>query len=165
MTTGSQENTYRVYIDAMIPSYLVAPLSRDPKIAAWQRITREFWQDTRFEFVLSDYVIDEISIGDRSQAADRLQAVGGLTLVIVQDLELEFAEQLVVQRAIPENAFTDAIHVAVAPIHDTRYLATWNFTHLANASTRSKIEQVCRDAGYSPPRIDTPEAILEAINV
>ena len=98
MTTGSQENTYRVYIDAMIPSYLVAPLSRDPKIAAWQRIT-------------------------------------------------------------------DAIHVAVAAIHDTRYLATWNFTHLANASTRSKIERVCRYAGYSPPRIDTPEAILEAINV
>ena len=163
MTTDFQENRYRVYIDAMIPSYLVAPLSRDPKIAEWQRITREFWQDTRFEFVLSDYVIDEISSGDRSRAADRLQAVAGLTLVIVQDLELEFARQLVVQKAIPENAFTDAIHVAVAAIHDTRYLATWNFTHLANLNTQSKIEQVCRDAGYASPRIGTPEAILEEI--
>ena len=73
MTTNTEEKEkYRVYIDAMIPSYLVAPLSRDPRIAEWQRITREFWQDTRFEFVLSDYVIDEISAGDRSQAADRL---------------------------------------------------------------------------------------------
>ena len=75
MTTNAQEEKYRVYIDAMIPSYLVAPLSRDPKIAEWQRITREFWKDTRFEFVLSDYVIDEISTGDRGQAANRLQAV------------------------------------------------------------------------------------------
>lgn len=157
MTTHPQEDKHRVYIDAMIPSYLVAPLSRDPKIAEWQRITREFWQDTRFEFVLSDYVIEEISSGDRSQAADRLQAVAGLTVVIVQDLELEFARQLVVQRAIPENAFTDAVHVVVAAIHDTHYLATWNFTHLANLNTQSKIEQVCRDAGYSLPRIDTPE--------
>lgn len=165
MTIDSQEDRHRVYIDAMIPSYLVAPLSRDPKIAEWQRSTREFWQDTRFEFVLSDYVVDEISIGDRSQASDRLQAVEGLTLVIVQDLELEFARQLIVQKVIPENAFTDAIHVAVAAIHDARYLATWNFTHLVNVNTRSKIEKVCRDAGYSPPRIDTPEAILEAINV
>ena len=163
MMTNSQGEGHRVYIDAMIPSYLVAPLSRDPKIAEWQRITREFWQDPRFEFVLSDYVINEISIGDRGQAADRLQAVTGLTLVIVQDLELEFAEQLVVQKAIPENAFTDAVHVAVAATHNTRYLATWNFTHLATADTRSKIEQVCCDVGYSPPRIDTPEAILEAI--
>ena len=165
MMVNSQEKAYRVYIDAMIPSYLVAPLSRNPKISEWQRITREFWQAPRFEFILSDYVIDEISIGDRNQAADRLQAVAGATLVIVQDLELEFAEQLVIQKAIPEKAFTDAIHVAVAAIHDTRYLATWNFTHLANTNTRLKIEQVCRNAGYSPPRIDTPEAILEETNV
>ena len=114
---------------------------------------------------LSDYVIDEISVGDRSQAEDRLQAVAGLTVVIVQALELEFAEQLVLQKAIPENAFTDAIHVAVAAIHDARYLATWNFTHLANSNTRSKIEQVCRNVNYSLPRIDTPEAILEETHV
>ena len=163
MTINSQEDRHRVYIDAMIPSYLVAPLSRDPKVAEWQRITREFWQDTHFEFVLSDYVIDEISGGDRSRAADRLQAVAGLPLVIVRDLELEFARQLVVQKAILENAFTDAIHVVVAAIHDTRYLATWNFTYLANLNTQSKIEQVCRCAGYTPPRIGTPEVILEEI--
>ena len=43
MTTNTEEKEkYRVYIDAMIPSYLVAPLSRDPRIAEWQRITREF---------------------------------------------------------------------------------------------------------------------------
>ena len=161
MATHSQEKKHRIYIDAMIPSYLVAPLSRDPKIAEWQRITREFWQDSRFEFILSDYVINEISLGDKSQASNRSQAVAGLTVVIVQTLELEFAAQLVVQKAIPENAFTDAIHVAVAAIHNASYLATWNFTHLANSNTRSKIEQVCRNAGYSPPRIDTPEAILE----
>lgn len=161
MKVNSQEKVHRVYIDAMIPSYLVAPLSRVPKIAAWQGITREFWQDARFEFILSDYVIDEISLGDRGKAADRLKAVAGLTVVIVQELELAFAEHLVVQKAIPQNAFTDAIHIAVTVTHDIPYLATWNFTHLANANTRSKIEQVCRDAGYSPPRIDTPEAILE----
>ena len=165
MATNFQQERHRVYIDAMIPSYLVAPLSRDPKIAGWQRITREFWQDPRFEFVLSDYVIEEISSGDRSQATNRLQAVAGITVVIVQNLELEFARQLVVQRAIPENAFTDAIHVVVAAIHDTHYLATWNFTHLANLNTQSKVEQVCRDAGYLPPRIDTPEAILEKTHV
>ncbi len=163
MLIGPHEVRHQVYIDAMIPSYLVAPLSRDPKIAEWQRITHEFWQDPRFEFILSDYVIDEISTGDRNQAENRLQAVAKLTVVIVQDLELELAKELVVQRAIPENAFTDAVHVAVAAIHDTHYLATWNFTHLANLNTRLKVEQVCRDAGYSPPCIETPEAILEGI--
>lgn len=31
-----------VYIDATIPSNLVARQSRDPKISRWQNITREF---------------------------------------------------------------------------------------------------------------------------
>jgi len=92
---------------------------------------------------------------------NRLQAVAGLTVVIVQELELDFAEHLVVQKAILQNAFTDAIHIAVTATHEMLYLATWNFTRLANVNTRSKIEQVCRDADYSPPRIDIPEAILE----
>ena len=36
------------------------------------------------------------------------------------------------------------------------YLAMWNLTH-----THRKIERVCRDAGYSPPRVDSPKAIME----
>ena len=52
MMANSEEKAYRVYIDAMIPSYLVAPLSRNPKISEWQRITREFWQAPRFKFIL-----------------------------------------------------------------------------------------------------------------
>ena len=149
----------------MIPSYLAAPLSRDPKIAEWQRITREFWQDTRFEFVLSDYVIDEISMGDGSQAANRLQAVAKVPVIAVLSFDLAFAEQLIDQKALPHGALTDAVHIAVTARRAIPYLATWNFTHLANANTRSKIERICRDAGYSPPRIDTPQAIVEETHV
>ena len=87
MTTDSQETTYRVYIDATIPSYLVSKPSRHPKTAEWQKITHEFWHDNRFEFILSDIVIAEISIGDRIQAADRLQAIEDLTVVDALDLE------------------------------------------------------------------------------
>ena len=165
MMVNSQEKAYRVYIDAMIPSYLVAPLSRNQKISEWQRITREFWQDSRFEFVLSNYVIDEISMGDRSQATNRLQAVAGVPIIIVRRFDLAFAEQLIYQKALPQGALTDAIHIAVTARRAIPYLATWNFTHLANPNTRSKVEQICHQAGYSPPRIDTPEAILEETNV
>ena len=153
----------QVYIDATIPSNLVARPSQDPKIAEWQRITREFWQDTRFEFILSDIVIDEISAGDKDQAANRLQVVEGFTVVVAAALEFEIAEHLIAQNAIPQSAFIDALHVAVAATHNIPYLATWNFAHLANAYTRPKIEQVCRNAGYSPPRVDSPKMIMEKI--
>lgn len=165
MKVNAQEKMHRVYIDSTIPSYLVSRTSRILQTAEWQRITREFWHDNRFEFILSDLVIAEISVGDRSQVVDRLQAVEGLTVVDALDLERAFAQKLVVGKAIPEVALPDAVHVAVTAIHAIPYLATWNFAHLANPRTRPKIEQICRDAGYSPPRIDTPKAILEESHV
>ena len=159
---NTSDERHQVYIDATVPSYLVAPLSRDLKIAEWQRITRQFWQEPRFEFILSNYVIDEIAAGKRAQASKRLNAVVGLTVLHVQDFDRAFAQHLVDSGALPQKAFTDAVHIAVAASHAIPYLATWNFTHLANPHTRLKIEQVCREAGYSPPRIDSPMVILQA---
>ena len=164
MTTDSQEEKHRVYIDATIPSYLVSKPSRVPQTAKWQKITRDFWRNNRFEFILSDLVIAEISIGDRNQVADRLKAIEGLTVVDALNLERALARELVAGKAIPEIALPDAIHVAVAAIHAIPYLVTWNFAHLANPHTRPKIEQICRDAGYAPPRIQSPKAILEELS-
>jgi len=39
------------------------------------------------------------------------------------------------------------------------YLATWNFKHIANATLRTKINDVIRDNGYAPPIICTPEEL------
>ena len=151
----------RVYIDATIPSYLVARQSNDPIVAERQRITRKFWSDSRFEFILSDFVIDEIEDGNKVQAAKRLQAVEGLSCLLVEELDLDLAKQLVNHKAMPEKAFIDAVHVAVATRNAVPYLATWNFTHLANPQTRPQIEKICSNAGYLPPCIDSPKAILE----
>lgn len=152
----------QVYIDATIPSYLAAEPSANPQTAERQRITRLFWSDDRFEFVLSDYVFDEISAGKRKrQVRKRVEAVKGLPRVIVRPLDLAFAKELIDQKALPKKALIDAVHVAVTARNAIPYLATWNFTHLANPHTRPKIEQVCINAGYSPPRIDSPDAILE----
>ena len=164
MTTHSQEDRHRVYIDATIPSYLVSNPSRVAKTAERQKITHEFWQDTRFEFILSNYVVNEISVGDSAQAASRQQAVEGLRTIIVENADRVFAQHLVDQGALPQVAFTDAIHVAVAAIHAIPYLATWNFAHLANPRTLPKIQQVCHNAGFLTPCIDTPEVIMEEIS-
>jgi hypothetical protein len=44
------------------------------------------------------------------------------------------------------------------------YLLTWNCTHIANASLRSQIELICRENGYEPPIICTPEELLQGEN-
>ena len=41
-------------------------------------------------------------------------------------------------------------------------LVTWNFRHIANAAMRGRIERVCRESGYEPPVICTPNELMEA---
>ena len=38
---------------------------------------------------------------------------------------------------------------------------TWNFRHIANAAMRVRIERACREAGYGPPVICTPNELME----
>lgn len=54
----------------------------------------------------------------------------------------------------------DALHIAVAVVNGMDYLLTWNCTHLANATLRPRVEAACRDLGYEPPTICTPEELL-----
>ena len=128
-----------------------------------QRVTHRFWNDARFEFILSDYVIDEIEDGNKTQATKRLQAIKGVPRLLVKKADLDLAKGLINAKAMPEKAFIDAVHVAVAARNAIPYLATWNFRHLANPHTQPEIEQICRNTGYMPPRIDSPKAILEKV--
>lgn len=62
--------------------------------------------------------------------------------------------------AIPASEPRDAFHIAVAAVSGVKYLLTWDFKHIANASRRSRIERICRDAGYEPPVICTPDELM-----
>jgi len=74
------------------------------------------------------------------------------------------AQQLVDSGATPEKAVEDAVHIATAAVHGIEFLVTWNRRHIANAAMRSGIEQVCRQAGYEPVVICTPEELMEIGN-
>lgn len=71
------------------------------------------------------------------------------------------AEKLVAGGALPSKARVDALHVAVAVVHGMDYLVTWNCRHIANASLRGRIEDLCRAAGFEPPVICTPLELPE----
>ena len=53
-----------------------------------------------------------------------------------------------------------AVEIA-AVTNGVEYLVTWNFRHIANAAMRVRIEQACREAGYEPPVICTPNELME----
>lgn len=116
---------------------------------------------SRFEVVASVLVLREASAGDEAAARDRLTVLDQIPLLGLSDDALELAEKLIDSAAIPEKAVDDAIHLAIAATNGVEYFVTWNCRHLANATMRQAIESACRDAGYLPPIICTPEELLE----
>lgn len=153
----------KAYIETTVVSYLTAWPSRDVVIAGYQQTTCEWWRHAadRFELVASELVINEASAGDVDAAQDRLTALESVTLLDATEEAAELAQQLIDAGAIPEKAAEDAGHIAIAVTNGIDYLVTWNCRHIANATMRSQIEQVCRHAGYEPTIICTPAELME----
>jgi hypothetical protein len=114
-----------------------------------------------FRLFISPLVVDEAAGGDSTAARRRLRALRGTPLLGFSDSVTLLADSLVARGVVPRTAEVDALHVALAAVHGMEYLLTWNCRHIANATKRVDIEQICREHGFEPPVICTPEEMLE----
>ena len=106
-------------------------------------------------------MLREAARGDAKAAAERLEALKGLSVLAVTDEAEVLAEVFIHRCGLPPKAAVDAVHIAVAAVNGMDYLLTWNCTHIANAVFRGRVEDASRDAGYRPPIICTPEELKE----
>ncbi|HEW98018.1 MAG: DNA-binding protein [Candidatus Parabeggiatoa sp. nov. 3] len=138
-----------------------APIN-DLVMAANQETTKEWWDNCeQFDLYVSAFVIQEAGAGDPNAAKRRLEKLEGiLELDVTEEVET-FATQLLETVPLPPKAKIDALHISVATINGMDYLLTWNCTHIANATLRPKIEALCREFGYEPPTICTPQELRE----
>jgi hypothetical protein len=152
----------RVYLETSIISYLAAYPSRDLITAARQQLTHEWWGRRRpeFEVYISELVVAEATAGDADAARRRNQWIEGLPSLSISDEAIALARVLVRAARLPDRAAVDALHISVAACHGMGYLLTWNSTHIANAEFRPKVERACRDSGYEPPVLCTPDELM-----
>ena len=153
----------RVYLETTIPSYLTAWPSRDLVMAGHQQTTREWWNTRRddFQLFVSQFVIDEAGAGDPDAARRRLEMLVNVPLLDPNEKVHALADDLMKRVPLPPKAAADSLHIAIATVNGMDFLLTWNCTHIANAALRAGIEGVCRENGYEPPVICTPEELLK----
>jgi hypothetical protein len=151
-----------VYLDTTIPSFLTAWPSRDIERARMQNVTREWWElhSWQFDVRVSEWVYLEARAGDAVAAQERIKALDELRRVERHSGAEELANKLMKECGLPENANTDAQHVALAAIHALKFLLTWNYRHMANDVLRPYMMYICRREGYTCPRIVTPDEIM-----
>ena len=132
-----------VYLETSIVSYLRQKPSSQVVTAARQLLTHQWWNDerTRYQLVVSQFVIDEASAGDATLVAD-------------------IADEIMSRAILPEKARTDALHIAIVAHHRIQYLLTWNCRHIANARILPRIHGVLNDLSIPIPVICTPEEMV-----
>jgi len=152
-----------LYLETSIISYLTGRRSRNVVITAHQQLTRKWWnmRHQQFELFVSPLVLREVTVGNPTMAQRRLRIVRELPVLALTAEATAVAEQLMKNGPLPPKAEVDALHIGVAAVHGIEYLLTWNCRHIANARTRSQIESICRNMGYEPPVMCTPEELTE----
>jgi len=152
-----------LYIETSIVSYLRQRPSSQLVMAARQLLTHQWWDNERinYDLVVSQYVIDEVSAGDPTLAADRLQALDGIPLLPPAPEIPRIAGAIMSRAILPPKAQVDALHIAAVAHHRIQYLLTWNCKHIANAKILPRIHAVLSDLGIPIPIICTPEELLE----
>jgi len=150
-----------VYLETTVVGNIAGRIHPNPDVASRQRKTRRWWTTARSEhrIVISHLVLDECRAGDPTAAQERIDEIDELERLDITDDTRNVANALMAAGAIPESEPRDALHVAIAAVQGVEYLVTWNFKHIANATLRGRINDVCRDNGYEPPIICTPEEL------
>lgn len=150
-----------VYIETSIISYLCARDSRVADVMARQQATRLWWaQRNFFRCFVSNAVIEECRAGDPAAAQKRIDALHGLQVLEIDEQSESLANLLLEQKIVPGKARQDAVHIAIATLHQMHFLLTWNCRHMANADVMRKLKVFLDEAQLMLPTICTPEIFL-----
>jgi len=153
----------KVYIETTIVSYLTSRPSGDALTRSHQELTHDWWNTRRdqFEIYVSEVVLDEAGRGEHSMATARLRLVEAIPILSVNEDARSLAAAFLKSAALPSKAAADALHIAVATVNAMDFLLSWNCTHIANAIVFRRISAQCREMGFDPPVVCTPEELMD----
>jgi len=152
----------RLYMETSVVSFLAARPSKDAVIAGQQASTHRWWKEKRrrYELFISKLVWQEAGQGNKDAVERRLQFIRPLRWLQITEDVSRLAQALLMAKALPPKAGSDALHIALAAVYRMQFLLTWNFTHINNPATEEQTRRVCRECDFHCPVICTPDQLL-----
>ena len=150
----------QVYVETTIPS-AHASTRTDPGSIYRREKTREWWtaQLSAYESSISDAVVLELGQGDWPGKLEALRLVQSLPRLEIDEEVLAVARRYVAEALVPADVGGDALHLAVACVHEVDFLLTWNIRHPANPNKLGHLTVINRRLGLLTPQIVTPETL------
>jgi hypothetical protein len=94
-----------VYLESTIPSFLTSKISPQIVTAAKQLTTREWWEQSRhrYHLVVSQFVWDEIAVGDSEASHRRCEVIQGLDELEINEEVVELYKKLLDSGLFPKK--------------------------------------------------------------
>jgi predicted nucleic acid-binding protein len=148
----------RIYIDtSVIGGYF------DDEFSYWSKKLIEQIINGDMIVLISDITIDEILDAPENVKSilEKLLALKNKELLTADEECEELASTYVIEGAVSEKFYEDALHIALATIHSATVLTSWNFKHIVNLNRIRQYNSVNIKKGYSFIEIRSPRDIIK----
>ncbi|MFA6450611.1 MAG: type II toxin-antitoxin system VapC family toxin [bacterium] len=143
----------KLYIETSVWNFLFADDAPEKK-----RDTQRFFEEVRsadYELFISELVIAEIqraSLSVSERLMRKIEEFMPETLEITDEIR-ELTYMYANSNLLPEKAFDDLAHVAVASVNNMDFLVSWNLKHIVKVKTIMGINAVNVFEGYKELKI------------
>ncbi len=151
-----------IYIETSIPSALVD--ARDDVTSRFQQQqTRLWWEHfaSQYLIVSSDVVLAELNRTAFPRREEAVHLVQTLPLLPLTEEVIGVAKVYQEHLVMPNDTLGDAVHVALACVHEVDYLLTWNCRHLANPNKTQHLQVINLRLGLLTPALLTPPMLMQ----
>lgn len=151
----------RVHIETTIASAYHE--TRSDAVTVARRIwTRKWWDEKRADYDLftSEAVMVELERGEYPHQVEAIEFLRELPVLSIESRVRDAAAEYIRQLVMPSDPQGDALHLAVASVHECDFLLTWNCRHLANANKYCHIQKINAALNLFVPMLITPLHLL-----
>jgi predicted nucleic acid-binding protein len=155
-----------IYVETSIPSFYFETRLTVPENQARRNWTRKWWEEALNidTLVTSQAVIAELTDTPEPKRSDCLGLLRDIPLLEL-DNEIEALVRTYIEnKVMPADVTGDALHLALATLHECDILVSWNCRHIANVNKFEHVRKINGRLGYETPQLITPlELIKEAL--
>jgi predicted nucleic acid-binding protein len=134
---------------------------------------REYFAETRqlfekiktneIEAYTSTYVIEEIDKAPEPKRENMLAIIKqfNITVLGIDQQASDLADIYLEMGVIPPKFRLDAVHIAMAAVHNMDCIISLNFNHINKLKTKTATEIINKMKGYNNPFICAPMEVIE----
>jgi len=152
-----------LYVDSNIISSLHYR-GRNEEVRVRSIATRNWWSLERPNFNVwgSRFLLEELERGAYSGQEQSVNEAIKLPFLVFNSSVKTTIPLLLQHRLVPESKPGDAVHLAIAIAQQMDYLMSWNYAHITNPETQSRLDHFCATKGWRVPFLVSPDTIPKA---